>query len=399
MSNKPETCPSCGSNDIRSCAKRNDWFCGGCDHCWQRDEAGEPNAEGTQQPKAKLFLSYGRWDAKDLADRLCVDLAAHGYEVWRDTGKIRAGEKWEQRIVDGLRSAQIVVALLSPHAVRVSRDPNNPTDSDSVCLDEISFARFARPRKLIVPVMAKPCEPPFCIFRLDYVDMQAWSDSKERYQAGLARLLEAVERGEVAYRSWDQQLKPWDFAAFLHEKRRDFCGRRWLFDEIDAWRVAHDERALLITGDPGTGKSAIVAQLVHENPGDQVLAYHCCQADTRATLEPWRFVRSLAAMIGSRLPEYAPQLEDSDVKEALSETSCQADPASALERGILAPLETLQAPDGGPRYLLIDALDEALALEDGRQTIVSLLATRIGRLPGWLRIVATTRKEPEVLDR
>jgi hypothetical protein len=53
------------------------------------------------------------------------------------------------------------------------------------------------------------------------------------------------------------------------------------------------------------------------------------------------------------------------------------------------------------RYLLVDALDEALAVPEGtgRLTLVDVLAARLSRLPLWLRIVATTRKEPSVLDR
>jgi predicted ATPase len=58
---------------------------------------------------------------------------------------------------------------------------------------------------------------------------------------------------------------------------------------------------LLITGEPGIGKSAIVAALVDGNSEGQVLAYHCCRADTPATLEPARFVRSLAGMLAARL--------------------------------------------------------------------------------------------------
>ena len=261
--------------------------------------------------KTRLFLSYGRRDAKELADRLMTDLEKHGYEVWQDTHRIRAGKEWELEIQDGLRSTQLLLALLSPHAVRLARDPHNPDHLDSVCLDEISFARFTG--KPIVPAMAAKCEPPFCIFRLDYVDLCAWRDSQAQYQAGLTRLLEglaAALRGEVRYRAWQHQLQPWDFAAFLYAKRKDFCGREWLLDALDAWRAAHREPALLITGDPGVGKSALVAELVHRNPGGQVLAYHCCQADTPATLEPGLFVRSVAAMIASQIDSYAALLED-----------------------------------------------------------------------------------------
>ena len=40
-----------------------------------------------------------------------------------------------------------------------------------------------------------------------------------------------------------------------------------------------------------------MAELVHNNPHGQVIAYHCCQADTQETLQPWRFVRSIAAVV------------------------------------------------------------------------------------------------------
>lgn len=401
MSEPPTNCPQCGSSDTLYSPKRAEWH---CEDCGERWAAGQPvpSAEAAGRPRTRLFLSYGRRDARELADRLCADLGADGYDVWRDTREIRGGADWQQEIVDGLRSSQLVLALLSPHAVRVAREPNSPDQSDSVCLDEISFARFSQPPTPVVPVMAVPCEPPFCIFRLDYVDLCAWRDSEDRYQAGLARLREAItlaERGQIRYRSWDHQLKPLDFAAFLNEKRRDFCGRLWLFDRLDTWRqTAGRERALLITGDPGTGKSAVVAQLVHLNPEGQVLAYHCCQAAMQATLEPWRFIHSLAAMIASKLDGYAAQLDDPAVKKALSEDYCKAQPANALDEAILSPLEKLPAPADGVRYILVDALDEAL-LHRGPVNLVELLAPRLERLPGWLRIVATTRKEPEVLER
>jgi hypothetical protein len=395
MSDPATICPRCGSRLVRFRPNRDDWICDDCDHRWTATGREVP------PPAARLFLSYSRRDARELAERLRTDLEGHGHQVWQDTREIRSGKEWELEIQDGLRSTQILVALLSPYAVRQSGGPGGLDDIDSVCLDEISFARFARPPHPIVPIMAIPCEPPLCIFRLDYVDLCAWRDSADQYRAGLERLLRAIEaalRGEVRYRRWDIGLRPWDFAAFLNEKRRDFCGRQWLFEEIDAWRVSSQEAALLITGDPGVGKSALVAELVHRNPGGQVLAYHCCQADTPETLRPDRFVRSLAAMIASRLDGYAARLDDPAVTDSLAEGPCARDPCSAFEAGLLAPLETLPAPAEGVRYLLVDALDEALGFREG-QTIVELLASRLERLPGWLRLVATTRKERAVLDR
>lgn len=368
--------------------------------------SGKPDsklADASAEP-IRVFLSYGRQDASALAERLEKDLKRRGYDVWRDVREIESGSDWQGEIADGLRSAQIVIAIMTPRSVRTNRDRTNPDRMDSVCLGEIAYALFQSPPRPVIPVMAQTCEPPLAIFHLDYVDLRAWRDSEEQYQAGLQRLfdgLDAALRGEKRYRSWYHLLKPFDFAAFLHSKRQDFTGRQWLFDAIDVWRrqSCSAERALLIKGDPGAGKSAFVAQLVHANPGGQVLAYHCCQWDDYATLEPWRIVRSLAAMIAAKLEDYASLLADPIVQEALSETCSRDNPGGALERGVLNPLQKLHVPEGGPRYLLIDALDEALLVPPGSPDLVGVLSSRLNRLPPWLRLVATTRRESAVLDR
>ena len=48
-------------------------------------------------------------------------------------------------------------------------------DTDSVCLDEIAFARHKNPPTPIVPVQGDGSEPPLSVFRLDYVDMIGWN--------------------------------------------------------------------------------------------------------------------------------------------------------------------------------------------------------------------------------
>jgi hypothetical protein len=125
----------------------------------------------------KVFLSYGRADASALADRLAHDLAHHEvagkrrYVPWKDRVALVAGSSWADQIAAALRDTAAVIAIMSPHSVR-SRVDGRSTE-DSVCLDEIAFARFGA-RKPIVPVLAAPCTPPFEIFRLDYVDFTQW---------------------------------------------------------------------------------------------------------------------------------------------------------------------------------------------------------------------------------
>ena len=161
-------------------------------------------------------------------------------------------------------------------------------------------------------------------------------------------------------RGGDRQrlLEPWDFTPFLVEKIKGFVGREWLFQEIDEWRSKDSPAVLLIVGEPGIGKSAIVAALVHRNLEGQVLAYHCCRTDTPATLEPASFVRSLASMFSARLPRYAKALESPSVINALRRAD--TDPDSAFEFAILGPLHQVPQPQKNRYYLLIDALDESL---------------------------------------
>ena len=98
---------------------------------------------------------------------------------------------------------------------------------------------------------------------------------------------------------------PWDFGPYMADKREVFEGRDWLFADIADWLAAGHPRALLIRADFGVGKSAVMAELVHRNPGGTVAAHHFCQHDTHDTLRAVTFVRSLAAQfqgVDPRLP-------------------------------------------------------------------------------------------------
>ena len=363
---------------------------------------GTPPPSSGPLRRARIFASYGRRDTRDLADRLRRDLETLGYQVWQDTEQILSGQDWIDKIEQALRDSEIVIALLSPHSVRVATDPKSPDALDSVCLNEITYARFTL-KALIVPVMAIHCEVPFVICHLDYVDFQGWQESEERYQAGLQRLIQSMQdtliSKRVPYRRWHERLTPFDFEPYLNEKRQNFTGRQWLFDEIEAWRVQDNQRTLLITGDPGTGKSAFVAELVFRNPENQVLAYHCCQAENPATLDLGQFIRSITAMIASRIPAYVAVIEQPGIADALEQLQIDTNPQHAFYVGVVASLARLPAPEGGVRYLLIDALDEAMLGGRGGVTIVDLLEPYLRQFPPWLRVVATTRKERTVLDR
>jgi S1-C subfamily serine protease len=92
----------------------------------------------------------------------------------------------------------------------------------------------------------------------------------------------------AAIASWLPE--PWNFESFLNDRRKYFTGREWLFDKINNWLKKTSDSLLLVTGGPGVGKSAIMAELINRDKNNKLLAYYVCQADTPATLEPANFI-------------------------------------------------------------------------------------------------------------
>ena len=82
-----------------------------------------------------------------------------------------------------------------------------------------------------------------------------------------------------------------DFTPFITERTRDFTGREWVFAEVDRWLAdPAGLRIFLLTGGPGSGKTAVAARLAQMSlgqtpPGAPVhlgrgclACFHFCQA-------------------------------------------------------------------------------------------------------------------------
>ena len=249
---------------------------------------------------ARVFLSYGRKDAYELAKRLFDELTKRNFEVWIDLEKIRGGKEWEAQIIDGLRKTNVVIALLSPHSTRRTES----ADDDSVCLDEIAWARYEPPTTPIVPVLAvKGAHIPLTVYRLHYLDLVDTLNSDEIFQQKVDELeatLCDVLAGSIKYRGWESWLSSnVEFDRFLYAKHRNFTGRKWLFQEIESWLTNVKETSLLLTGDPGIGKSAIMAELAYGRLNGVAIATYCCQWDVPETLRPVTFIRSLRGALSS----------------------------------------------------------------------------------------------------
>ncbi|XP_060946865.1 protein TANC2-like [Limanda limanda] len=132
----------------------------------------------------------------------------------------------------------------------------------------------------------------------------------------------------------------------------------------------------------------------------QVVSYHFCQADNSYTCLVPEFVHNMAAMLS-----HAPQLlayqellhQSPQLQSTLSLRSCIQDPSSALQRGILEPLEALHRErklhvEGAGLIVLIDGLNEAeFHRPDYGNTLTSFLSQNVPKFPPWLKIITTVR--------
>jgi hypothetical protein len=92
-----------------------------------------------------------------------------------------------------------------------------------------------------------------------------------------------------------------DFSAYRAERAGAFTGREWVLDAVAAWRAdPAGERCLLITGEPGAGKTAIAARLA-----DQADAVHFRSARDRRWINPRTFAESVSGQLAAARPAFA----------------------------------------------------------------------------------------------
>jgi hypothetical protein len=115
-------------------------------------------AEATTE-KPGIFISYARSDSSALAEELVAGLELAGFTPFLDRHDIAAAEDWETRLGALILSADTVVFILSPAAVRSER-----------CGWEAE--RAAKLGKRLIPVQGAPvpeAEVPERLRRLNYI--------------------------------------------------------------------------------------------------------------------------------------------------------------------------------------------------------------------------------------
>jgi hypothetical protein len=110
-----------------------------------------------------------------------------------------------------------------------------------------------------------------------------------------------------------------DFTNNITERTNDFTGREWVFQAINNWLTDTDgPRFFLLTGEPGSGKTAIASRLAQFSQGTVappaglrdltpgfLSAIHFCSAHDSRRIDPYVFAESLAIQLAERYPYYA----------------------------------------------------------------------------------------------
>ncbi|AJE83348.1 beta transducin-like protein [Streptomyces albus] len=201
----------------------------------------------------------------------------------------------------------------------------------------------------------------------------------------------------------------------LARQSESFVGREWALAEIESWYLS-DEPSLIVTADPGVGKSALAVRLSQisrgEAPATKELgpgwlhAWHFCQAHRFTSLNIRGVLEQVAGQLCTTLPGYAEtvarhapattitinqaftgSVQNSTVIGINQLVLPDAEPDELLHRLLRQPLAALAAKV----VVLFDAVDETEEQLGGPHTLARLLSTlRADPVPG-LRLVLTTR--------
>jgi hypothetical protein len=185
----------------------------------------------------RIFISYAREDAYDMALSLRNDLTDAGHSVWLDMAEIAAGASWSRNIEEAIENCDLAITLLSTGSY-----------VSDICRAE--QLRALRKGKAIVPVLVQAhADRPIHLENLNYLD---FSDLA-RYAELLPDLLTYISTGQMPHNptlaSEDSRPMPvilppkektGAMSPMLVEKRDSRAFRRYLTDLRDEpWLKDH----------------------------------------------------------------------------------------------------------------------------------------------------------------
>ena len=196
--------------------------------------------------------------------------------------------------------------------------------------------------------------------------------------------------------------KEFNVTRSLNNAREGFTGRHWLYRDLESLLLnsqGNSVRGAVVVGDLGSGKSALMAQLICSPSSNayihERMRYHLCKYYDEATQDPGRFVRNLVDLIARRIPEYGMLISNTPSILEILQQSCFREPYYCYEQAIATPLQTLNY-NHQHYFMIVDALDECSA-EDVGISIAKFVKDTYKKLTKWMHLIMTSRNDSSVM--
>jgi tetratricopeptide (TPR) repeat protein len=214
----------------------------------------------SQIKPARLFFSYSHVDEKmrdELAKHLRILERQGVIECWHDRC-IEAGSNWESEIVEHLRTADIILLLISADFL-----------ASDYCWDiemKNALERHENGAAKVIPVILRPCSwhtAPFGKLQALPKDGKPVVDWPS-LDHGFLEIVAGISKASPAILIEKAEYKPYPDAAFyvpVHRTRL-FVGRDGILQQIrdTLTRDPGSPATVALTGMPGTGKTQLAAQ-------------------------------------------------------------------------------------------------------------------------------------------
>ncbi len=343
--------------------------------------------------KQNVFLTYSNDHNKQVVEKIKRDMEARGHLVFIDKEIACDTPTWKENLQSELKEKS-VVSFLSEQAV------SNPGD----CLDQIAVALGAKGGHIQTILLEDETKvsPPPSVSHVQWLNMVDWQDKLDTdslwYGNKMLELLNVIESSENInfageIEKLNEYLRPITSSQRINQLiSSPFIGRQWVFDAIEQWRTADDNKRIFwLSGLPGVGKSAVSAQLAHYCK-DKVAAVHFCDYSNTEHRNASRVIRSICFQLCTRIPEFRTKVLF--IPEVFDHSIDKMDSSELFECIIIKPLSLLIDSGRDRSLIVIDALDEAT--ENKRNQLVDILAKYADRIPQWIRFVVTGRPEKEL---
>jgi len=329
-----------------------------------------------------FYLSYSRRDSREFTQRLSRWLRLLGYDPWLDhEHDIPPGTPFSHKNEKAIKKSVLFLILLTPdstHADGVAREELRYALANNIPILPIRIANVAMPQGITGLTWLEAGSDPASVF----TRLPALLDEITE-KAGAGKEMEPTEK------AWWQKYRNTTIARDLKEYGARFTGRDWLFDQLKLWAGEKDSRILILSGEPGIGKSAIAARLATRM---DVKGIHFFNPDDPGSCRPGGITRSLIFQFASQFPAYRETIE------TLGEPASSALPEVVFRTYVAEPLAAYGGAPGSDNtgIIVIDGLDEAAS---GGDAMIDFLAESLERLPPWLRVIATTKPDADLLER